>query len=707
MPTNIHTLRLKIVATLCIMLALAGGLYGQSSFTDALDKYRAYGNKSSLEWASIRRPAISTQALQDSVAACIAQNRCGYIAYPANLGNAFQFVTDPDARKAIRRVGYLQSPPSALPDKVEQCAYIPWLFGNELLTESKNKDNSEALSRFFAAAKGQIKVTRALWYYFNPKMSEQKLLTPTADNMYLFSGKSGDLDRMQQLLSTNKQGYIICPVWTEDITGALDNPDENPTVKGSGTIEFLVVENPLSIALNLTLWEEEAEELKETDVVPFVYDTAYTRMVTDWMLSVKELYPERIRSFYCYFDNRTPEEVQKDRIARTCAIPVFRKDGLGSEADTLIARLAAQDSRGYPIVPYWMEDVYEKIPEQVARKIQRIEHLGYVADSTNGLPTQVSSWQQNACLADQPPFRDTPFDLMVLFRGRQATTNFLKSREAQISLINGLFDPTKGLLNRDPSLRQPSGLNLYLPDFDFSFRQRRSLVQFIKSASFVTDSFCLDGNYLYRNHSLTATFPIGAKKHIGFLSILLKYRLVDRLCFVDYDEMGVAVGSTPDADNPNAKEQKMVVYEGEYETSLLNNLLNSLFYLLQPLPSNRMALRSSDNLEELANAEYADPMLTYFIIAAAMLLLVLLILIVLYFVDSKFYIFARHHQRYIAPVVLMLVGEILLVVYLITNIVSSRETYTLWTQLFILILPFLFFLLAATPLLHHEKEPLP
>lgn len=81
---------------------------------------------------------------------------------------------------------------------------------------------------------------------------------PTVENMYFFKGKTGDLDNMQSLLNSDKQGYIICPVWTEDVTGVLDNPDENPSIRGSGTIEFSSKEAPLSIALNITPWEEDA-----------------------------------------------------------------------------------------------------------------------------------------------------------------------------------------------------------------------------------------------------------------------------------------------------------------------------------------------------------------------------------------------------------------------------------------------------------------
>ena len=90
------------------------------------------------------------------------------------------------------------------------------------------------------------------------------------------------------------------------------------------------------------------------------------------------------------------------------------------------------------------------------------------------------------------------------------------------------------------------------------------------------------GNKIYRNYDLNVIFPIKEKKHIGYLSILLKYQLVDRLCFVDYDEMGVPVTTCENRENKQEPVLKMVMYEEECEVSLLDNLFNSLFYLLNP-----------------------------------------------------------------------------------------------------------------------------
>lgn len=118
-----------------------------------------------------------------------------------------------------------------------------------------------------------------------------------------------------------------------------------------------------------------------------------------------------------------------------------------------------------------------------------MEYLGYVVDTESRQPSQVSDWQQQECLIDMPVYSDTPVDLLVLFRNSKATNDFLRSKESQMALLNNLFTKGTGTINRNPSLRKLNGLTLYFPDFDFKLENRRELVQFVKSTSFVIDSF--------------------------------------------------------------------------------------------------------------------------------------------------------------------------------------------------------------------------
>ena len=162
--------------------------------------------------------------------------------------------------------------------------------------------------------------------------------------------------------------------------------------------------------------------------------------------------------------------------------------------------------------------------------------------------------------------------------------------------------------------------------------------------------------------------------------------------------MGVPVTTCENRENKQEPVLKMVMYEEECEVSLLDNLFNSLFYLLNPFPQGEQLTSCSDDLAQLANTEFSNPMLIYFVLGDIFLFLILLILINLYMTSSKFYMLAQHYKRYVLPLLLVFISEIVLVLYLITNIVSSRETFDIWTQMILLALPLFFFLLIIVPL---------
>ena len=149
------------------------------------------------------------------------------------------------------------------------------------------------------------------------------------------------------------------------------------------------------------------------------------------------------------------------------SIPVFKVDGASSETERLSERLSQYNQRAFPIVPYWLQSVYEQLPANLIRKFSRMEYLGYVVDTESRQPSQVSDWQQQECLIDMPVYSDTPVDLLVLFRNSKATNDFLRSKESQMALLNNLFTKGTGTINRNPSLRKLNGLTLYFPDFDF------------------------------------------------------------------------------------------------------------------------------------------------------------------------------------------------------------------------------------------------
>mgnify|MGYP000597554795 FL=1 len=88
---------------------MAQAVNAQRSLSERLDYFRSLGERNELELEEIRTPIVSYQTLMDSITQRILTEQCGYIVYPAELGNAFTFVTNPDATQAISRLGYLQS----------------------------------------------------------------------------------------------------------------------------------------------------------------------------------------------------------------------------------------------------------------------------------------------------------------------------------------------------------------------------------------------------------------------------------------------------------------------------------------------------------------------------------------------------------------------------------------------------------------------
>lgn len=59
----------------------------------------------------------------------------------------------------------------------------------------------------------------------------------------------------------------------------------------------------------------------------------------------------------------------------------------------------------------------------------------------------------------------------------------------------------------------------------------------------------------------------------------------------------------------------------------------------------------------------APACLIYFVLGDIFLFLILLILINLYMTSSKFYMLAQHYKRYVLPLLLVFISEIVLVLY--------------------------------------------
>ena len=101
MSTRYRTTYHGILLGLLLHVIMAQAVNAQRSLSERLDYFRSLGERTELELEEIRTPIVSYQALMDSITQRILTEQCSYIVYPAELGNAFTFVINPDANQAI------------------------------------------------------------------------------------------------------------------------------------------------------------------------------------------------------------------------------------------------------------------------------------------------------------------------------------------------------------------------------------------------------------------------------------------------------------------------------------------------------------------------------------------------------------------------------------------------------------------------------
>ena len=110
MSTRYRTTYHGILLGLLLHVIMAQAVNAQRSLSERLDYFRSLGERNELELEEIRTPIVSYQTLMDSITQRILTEQCGYIVYPAELGNAFTFVTNPDATQSDLTFGLFTVP---------------------------------------------------------------------------------------------------------------------------------------------------------------------------------------------------------------------------------------------------------------------------------------------------------------------------------------------------------------------------------------------------------------------------------------------------------------------------------------------------------------------------------------------------------------------------------------------------------------------
>ncbi len=428
---------------------------------------------------------------------------------------------------------------------------------------------------------------------------------PTKDNTYFFKGEE-DIGRMYNLIiQPDAFGYIVYPYWMEQKIKFSEDDNVNRNIILRGFMNTIVSDIPDDIEEFLELVVYNTDSINEKTLEPVMYGD---EKVIQWQLSPNNQNLCNIKNFYCYFDNR-PDSLQR-KVRYTTEVT---KD-FNMEVNDLSSALDAADL-SYVMIPYWMTDVYLSLPEHQSRQIHRYGYPGYIINPISGGVELNNNWS-SLNMMDFGPYSAIRYDLVAFCGDSLSTDYFLGNRDAWELFIYNIFDPEKGMINRkDSAFHQPSGLNIYFPEFNF--RKKRAMKQFVKSLSLVIDSLTIDSKKKYSKLDLSLTFSRqAAVRESDYLSGLTCF--VDTIYFADFDANGLT--------------DKLRFSDGTIDTSSVWAKIINPFYLFRiPYKTIQPGINDGD-LMSVAHSDYSSGRWgIYFIITILSVIALLALLIFRYF----------------------------------------------------------------------------
>jgi len=284
----------------------------------------------------------------------------------------------------------------------------------------------------------------------------------------------------------------------------------------------------------------------------------------------------------------------------------------------------------------------------------------------------------------QPPlvYQDSlEMDVMLMCRGDVNTDNFIRSPYYRSSCLEQLF-----LSINDTRLTSIKGVNLYFPDF--SFKEKRAMAQFVKSASLIIDSCNVKS---IRDLKLYASFDRdNSEKHYAYLCGLSQ--MVDSVFLVNSKSQAWPRDSVITISKVNAE-----------KTSWWSKVINQ-FYLARfnfdPFPSiDENEELSPHNLRILINSDYPHNNWEWYFFALIGILLVAILVAFFYRFSPRFSYFLNNNMTYLFSVIIMLILEIYLLFVCMVEAMSNenvftfggedKNTFLLLPLLFIFIVPML------------------
>lgn len=261
----------------------------------------------------------------------------------------------------------------------------------------------------------------------------------------------------------------------------------------------------------------------------------------------------------------------------------------------------------------------------------------------------------------KPPgnYRDSvAMDVLLSFRGDVNTDHFLKSDYYRTSCLEQIF-----LSIHKNKLAPIKGINLYFPDF--SFKEKRAMAQFIKSASLVIDSCNVRS---MRDLRLYATFDqTRGSQHKNFLYGLTQ--MVDSVLLVN----------SPSEYWPQ-EATEILNKEGSEKISIGAKLVNQ-FYLarfsLQSFPESELEDELAlPHLRQLIHADYPHNNWEIYLFVLIILVLILVTGWCFYLLNARFSYFINNNLTYIFSLFIMLILELYLLFICMVEAMSNEHVFT-------------------------------
>ncbi|WP_455591874.1 hypothetical protein [Bacteroides sp.] len=510
--------------------------------------------------------------------------------------------------------------------------------------------------------------------------------SPTPANTYFFKEVEDMGNIYSLILKPDAYGYVVYPFKLEQQFKLSENELLVPRIIAKGFMNTLVTDVPYETEMKLDeiVYTSDTTQADEA-TVPEAFDEGGTM---GWLKEAEYYDLYNVKNFYCYFDNRP--DTLRNRFKYTTQVTEY----FGKEVSTLAERMRQSDL-SYICIPYWMTDVYLQVPAATSREIHRFGYPGYVIEPTSGTPQLTNGWN-SVNMMDFAPYKDIRYDLVAYCGDALSTNRFLGNRQACRRFIHTVLGYPDGMINRTGGAHKPNGLNLYLPEFDFT--KKRALTQLVKSLSLVIDSFRVnDSVHIYNELDLSLTFSRrAAVDHSGYISGLQCF--VDTVYFADFDSLGLA--------------REVVYNNGSIDTSSMVTRVTNPFYLFRiPYKNIQPGVNDAD-IWQLMDCDYASGQWGLFFCIDLCIILLLIAIVVLRCTSVEVNVYAEKYRTLVVLLMITLVMEFIVFFFFMIEALSPQviyfdlETGNL-TYLMLIGLPVLPILLYLLLLQLDKREPVP